>query len=134
MGTFVSIDCLQIHHVSHNMKLIRNSICAVHITGCTGNVKGFTAIVAFHQRNQFWRTFIIIHQTSHLENTLHPKRNFSLHICQFLLYQLICRQGPAKLNTVQSVLTGLLPAEFGSTECAPCNTETCTVQAPEGSF
>ena len=59
------------------------------------------------------------------------KRDFGLHVGQFLLDQLIRRQRPAELLSFQGVVACSLPAEFGGTKRTPGNAVARLIQAAE---
>ena len=57
--------------------------------------------------------------------------NFRLHISQFALYQLICRQRTTELLSFKRVFPGCEPAEFGRSHRTPGNAIASLVQTTE---
>ncbi len=60
---------------------------------------------------------------------MQTKRNFCLHISQFLLHQLIGRERSTKLTSLQRVVSCSMPTEFSRTHTAPGNPVTGTIKA-----
>ena len=52
--SFVRIDSLQVHDVSDNVVLVRDTVAAEHIAALTGNVQRFAARIALQQRDHLW--------------------------------------------------------------------------------
>ncbi len=50
MGSLVSVDGFQIHHVPHHVVLIRDTVSTVHVARSSCNIKRFPAVVPFEQR------------------------------------------------------------------------------------
>ena len=111
-----------------------DAVAAVHVARHAGNVERLAARVALDQRHHFRRIPAFVHQAAHAQTSLQAERNFSLHVSQLLLNELVLRQRAAKLHTVQRVLAGAHPAVFCRAQCAPGNAVTRLVQAAERAF
>ena len=61
MGAFVGVDGFQIGGVAHHLKLLGDSIAAMHVTGHARDIQRLAAIVALDQRNHLWRGGPLIH-------------------------------------------------------------------------
>ena len=64
MGTFIGIDGFQIDHVSHDMIIGGNAICAMHIASGARDIEGFAAAIAFDQRDHLRRGAPFVEQSA----------------------------------------------------------------------
>lgn len=51
MSPLVRVDCLQIHHVTDDVVLVRDAVPTEHVTGHTSDFQGLSRVVPFDQRN-----------------------------------------------------------------------------------
>src|SRR5690606_25403024 len=124
----------QVHHVADDVVFVADAVAAVHVTGNTGDLQSFTAVVALEQGDGIGNCQAGVHQAAQLQGTLQAQGDLGLHVCQFLLDQLIGSQGAAELLTLQGVVAGSVPAELSGTQGAPGNPVAGFVQAAQRTF
>src|SRR5690606_32678234 len=134
LSTFGGVHGFQVHHVADHVVFVADAVAAVHVTGHTGDLQSFAAVVALEQGDGIGNCLAGVHQTTQLQGALQAQGDLGLHVGQFLLDQLIGSQGTAKLLTLQSVIAGSVPAELSGTQGAPGNPVAGLVQAAQGAF
>ena len=110
VGAFVGVDSLQVERVANYVILISNAISTEHVTRLPGNVEGLSTRVPLDHGDHLGSLLVLVLQPSHLKTGLESDGNLSVGISQFLLDQLIARQGLSELLAVKSVLPGSLHA------------------------
>ena len=68
-----------------HMEVQADAIAAVHVPRHARHVQRLAAVVAFDDRDHLGRERTFIHQTPDTEAGLQAKRDFGLHVRQFLL-------------------------------------------------
>ena len=131
---FVGVDGFQVDHVADHVVFVMNAVAAVHVARHAGDVQRLAARVALDHGDHFGRGLAFVHQAAHAQAGLQAESDFSLHVGEFFLDQLVLRQRTAELLTVHGVLAGTQPAVFGRAQSAPGNAVTCLVQATEGAL
>ncbi len=116
------------------VEFVGDAVAAVHVARQPGDVQRLPTVIALDQRDHFRRGLALVHQTSHAQRGVQAQRDFSLHIGQLQLDQLVGGQRAAKLLAVQRVLTRRVPAEFGGAQRPPGDAVARLVQAAKRPF
>eukprot|EP00952_Eustigmatos_sp_NYUAD-ZCMA_P012189 49035-Eustigmatos_ZCMA.PRE.1 len=134
VGSFVCVDRLQVHHMPDDMVLIGDAVAAEHVARHASDVERLAARVALHDRGDLHGGGAFVLHAAQTQAALQAQRDFSLHVGQLLLDQLVGRERAAELLAVQHVLAGTVPAVFRRAQRAPCDAVARRVQARERAF
>src|SRR5690554_2815675 len=93
VGAFVGVNRFQVHNVADNVVFISDTVATVHIAGYAGDVQGLATVVTLQKGNGIRGGNASIHHAAQLQHRLQSKGDFSLHVYQLLLDQLVGGQG-----------------------------------------
>ena len=130
----VGVDRFQIYHVAHHVELVGDTICSKHIARDAGDIERLTARIAFDDRGNFVRGVTFIFHASQPQTCAKPDTNFSHHIGELFLDQLICCKRPSELLAVENILTRNVEAILCRSQCAPGDAIASRVLAGERSL
>ena len=111
------------------MILLANAVPAVNVARLSRNSEGFAAIIPLHERDRFGAIGALIKRAAKRERAMQSKRDFCLHIGQFFLHELRCRNWFTKDNTLQSIIKRRVPTKLCGPHRAPAYPVTRFVQA-----
>src|SRR4051812_50115579 len=101
------------------MKLVGDTVAAMHVAGETRDLERLAAIVAFEQRPRRRRRPARFHEPPEPVRRVQAECDLGLHIGELLLHELIGGEGTAELLAIEHVLAGAMPAKHGPPRGAP---------------
>jgi hypothetical protein len=54
VGSLISVDGLEVAHMSDDVVLVNYAVATEHITGISGYLEGLSAVVALDHRDHLW--------------------------------------------------------------------------------
>src|SRR5437667_6409039 len=101
------------------MKLVGDAVAAMHVARRARDLERLATIVALEQRYRGRRSAALLQQPAEPQRRVQPKRDLGLHVGELLLHELIGRERPAELLSIEHVLPRAVPAELGRADRAP---------------
>lgn len=132
VGSLISVDGLEVAHMSDDVVLVYDAITTEHITGISGYLEGLATVVALDHRDHLGgKSSLLVFQARHSGDSMETQSNLSAHIGHLFLHELSLSEGLAELFAIQSIFTGSMEAELSCTHSSPGNTESGLVEAAE---
>merc|ERR1719270_1287011 len=119
MGSLVSVDGLEVHHVPDDVILVADSVTPEHVPALPGDGQGLSAVVPLQDGDHLRHQLPLLLESPELEAAVEAEADLSHGVRQLLLDELVGPQGSPELLPVHDVVPGLLHTELCSTKTAP---------------
>ncbi len=85
VSSFISVYGFKIHHVTHHLIFLGNSVATMHVARSASDIERLTDIVALYNTDHFRRVPPFVEQAANPQRCLQAKRDLCRHVGQFQL-------------------------------------------------